>query len=150
MRYFLALTSLIFIFGSKSIFFLNAAEKKSSTSTSKSKKYTNILPKKSVCSELEADVAYLSNLNGSFCHIALYEKYGPLKHELMIITTLNDQKKPSNNGVQVLTYGKNNKEFSESRNWTIQNINGIIYTVFTHENCWVYSTDFSQFIIIKK
>lgn len=132
---------LALLFGSVGVSSLEAASKSSSS---------RILPKKSECSMLQADDAYLSNLNGCYSHVAFYDKGGPLKHDLLVITILNDTKNPSRNGKQFISYGDKNKELSVTKNWSIENIDGVIYTCFSHDICFTYSTDFSQVMLIKK
>jgi len=87
---------------------------------------------------LEADYAHISNTADLYAHVAIYDKGGALKHEVMAITVINDRKNPSKNGMQVLSYGKNNKEFSVSTNWSLENINGVVYTCYYHDNFITY------------
>lgn len=145
MSYIIAILSSVILLGSNLYTTnLEAASKSSSKSSSR------ILPKKSECSILEADDAYLTNLNGSYSHVAFYDKGGPLKHDLMVITVINDINNPSMNGKQFISYGDKNKELSVAKNWSIEKFDGVVYTIYHHDICLTYSTDFSQFMFITK
>jgi len=145
MSYIIAILSSVILLGSS---LCTANLEASSKSSSKSS--SRVLPKKSECSILEADDAYLTNLNGCYSHVAFYDKGGPLKHDLVVVTVLNDTKNPSMNGKQFISYGGKNKELSVSKNWSVENFDGVVYTIYHHDICLTYSTDFSQFMFITK
>ena len=106
-------------------------------------KFPTDFPKKGTI--IYADVANVGVIDGSYSHFAFYEKGGSLKKEMFITSAINDSTGMLKNGTQIVKYG--NKLISESANWVLENLNGVIYYVHIHEKFLVYSSDYTQYII---
>ena len=146
MSYIIAIVSSIILLGSNLCTTnLEAASKSSSKSSSR------ILPKKSECAELKADhVQLFVGDNGIYWHGALYDKGGPLKHNLAVMTVINDPSGRLQPGTQLMEYGKDYKVFSVATSWNFLTTKGVTYQTYVHDNCTTYSTDFEQFILTTK
>lgn len=89
-------------------------------------------------SVVQAHTVRYGTYDGATTHLAYYS-------DSVIVTFISDPSGRFSSGTQVIMIGNNPVSMTSS--WTTEIVGGMTYTKHIHKGFFVYSTDFSQFVV---
>lgn len=114
--------------------------------TTTATKYPKLFPKLTdIPHILEPDFIDIGEFDGRLRHMAIYEKGEVFKKKLAIMTIIEDPTGIFENQFQMIIY--NEKNVSKSNTWLIEQINGIQFIKYIHDDFYVFTNDHTQFFI---